>query len=159
MSDFTIRCATSGDEDVILALLHDLAEYEKLLDKFHITREVIARDYLSAQPLCQCDLIFDGEEAAGIATWRWTYATFAAARSIYLEDLFVRPAFRGRGYGKALLVHLAKTAAEAGAVRVEWQVLDWNKPSIDFYEGIGARPVGGWLTYRLEGDALKKAAK
>ena len=156
---YAIRSARAGDEDVIVALLHDLAEYEKLLDKFHVTRDVVARDYLSAQPLCQCELAFDGDEAAGIATWRWTYASFAAARSIYLEDLFVRPAFRGRGYGKALLAHLAKTAAEAGAARVEWQVLDWNKPSIDFYEGIGARPVGGWLTYRLEGDALEKAAK
>jgi len=159
VSGFSIRSARAGDEEIVFALLHELADYEKLLDRFHITQDVITRDYLGERRPINCELAFEGDQAVGIATWTWTYASFAAARGIYLEDLFVRPAFRGRGYGKALLTHLAKVAVAANAVRVDWQVLDWNKPSIDFYESLGARPVTGWLTYRLDGEALKKAAK
>lgn len=153
---FAIRPARSGEEKLILSLLTELAEYEKLLDKFHITLDVIRRDYLGDRPLLNCDLAFEGEKPAGIASWYWTYSSFAATRAIYLEDLFVRPALRGKGYGKALLAHLAETAVAAGAGVVEWSVLDWNMPSIDFYEGIGARADKGWYVYRLEGEALKK---
>jgi GNAT superfamily N-acetyltransferase len=156
MAEFSIRRARAGDEEVVLALLTELAEYEKLMPFFKITTAVIRRDYLGAQPLLNCDLAFDGETPVGVASWYWTYASFAATRAIYLEDLFVRPATRGKGYGKALLAHLAKTAVEAGASRVDWAVLDWNKPSIDFYDGIGAKPHDGWLVYRLEGEALRK---
>jgi GNAT superfamily N-acetyltransferase len=148
-----------GDEELILTLLRELAEYEKLLDVFHITAAVIRRDYLGAQPLLLCDLAFEGDKPAGIATWYWKYSGFAATRAIYLEDLFVRPAFRGHGYGKALLSHLAKTAVAAGANAVDWSVLDWNKPSIDFYESIGARQNAGWYVYRLEGEAMKALGK
>jgi GNAT superfamily N-acetyltransferase len=158
MPDFSIRKGRAGDEDVILKLLRELAEYEKLLDRFKITSDVILRDYLSERPLCNCDVGFVGDEPVGVASWYWIYASFAASRGIYLEDLFVRPQFRGRGYGKAFLAMLAKHASDAGAARVEWSVLDWNKPSIDFYEGIGARRHDGWYTYRLEGEALKKLA-
>jgi len=145
-----------GDEAVVLTLLRDLAEYEKLLDKFHITAEVIARDYFCAQPLLNCDLAFEGGEPVGCATWYWTYHSFAARRGIYLEDLFVRPQTRGKGYGKALLAHLAKTAADADGAQVEWEVLPWNKPSIDFYESIGAKRLSDWYVYNLSGEALKK---
>jgi GNAT superfamily N-acetyltransferase len=155
MTELSIRRAQAGDEALILALLRELAEYEKLLDVFHVTQDVIARDYLGAQPLVQCDLAFAGDVPVGVMTWYWTYASFAAKRAIYLEDLFVRPAARGKGHGKALLVHLAKTGAAVGAQRVEWSVLDWNKPSIEFYDSLGARPVSGWYVYRLEGEALK----
>ena len=151
----TIRPARKGEEALILSLLTELADYEKLLDKFHITLDVIRRDYLGEQPLLNCDLAFDGEAPAGMASWYWMYSSFAAKRAIYLEDLFVRPAFRGRGYGKSLLAHLARTAVQAGAERIDWSVLDWNKPSIDFYEGIGARAVTGWYVYRLEAEALQ----
>lgn len=153
-----IRSAKPGDEDLILALLRELAEYEKLLDRFHITKNVIARDYLSEPSLILCDLAFEGDAPVGIASWYWTYMSFAAARGIYLEDLFVRPQFRGRGYGKKLLANLAARAVKAGAGRVEWAVLDWNKPSIDFYEGLRARRHDGWFTYRLEGEALEDLA-
>jgi GNAT superfamily N-acetyltransferase len=156
MSELSIRRAHAGDEALIVALLRELADYEKLLDVFHITEDVVRRDYLGAQPLVQCDLAFEGEEPVGVMTWYWTYSSFAAKRSIYLEDLFVRKAARGRGHGKALLVHLARTGAQVGAHRVEWSVLDWNTPSIEFYDSLGARPVQGWYVYRLEGDALKK---
>jgi GNAT superfamily N-acetyltransferase len=152
----TIRPARKGEEALILALLTELADYEKLLDKFHITLDVIRRDYLGERPLLNCDLAFEGDAPAGIASWYWMYSSFAAKRAIYLEDLYVRPAFRGKGYGKSLLAHLAKTAVGAGAERIDWSVLDWNKPSIDFYEGIGARAVTGWYVYRLEAEALQK---
>lgn len=154
MDEFTIRQGRSGDEALILQLLVELAEYEKLLEKFHINEDVIRRDYLGAEPLLNCDLAFAGNEAVGIATWYWNYSSFAAKRAIYLEDLFVRPTVRGKGYGKALLAHLARTAVAAGARSVDWSVLDWNKPSIEFYDSLGARPVTGWIVYRLEGDAL-----
>ncbi len=154
MAEFHIRCADANDTDLILALLHELAVYEKLTDKFGITPQIIARDYFCETPLIYCDLIFEGENPAGIAAWQWTYSTFAAARALYLEDLFVRPQFRGRGYGKALLEHLARAAVKAEAVCMEWSVLPWNKPSIEFYELLGAERMTDWHIYRLAGDAL-----
>ena len=158
VTNLLIREGRPGDEDIILALLYELAEYEKLTDKFKITREVILRDYLSPQPLCHCDLAFEGDKPAGVASWYWTYTSFAATRGIYLEDLFVRPEFRGRGYGKALLVNLAKHAVKGGAGRVEWSVLDWNQSSIEFYEGNGAERSRGWFIYRLSDEALADLA-
>ena len=154
MTRFHIRRARPGDEDAILALLTALADYEKLLDKFHIDASVIRRDYLGERPMLQCDLVETDGAPAGLATWYWMYSSFAAKRAIFLEDLFVSPSARGHGLGKALLAHLAQTAVAAGALRVEWEVLDWNRPSIDFYDRLGAKPVDGWLTYRLEGEAL-----
>jgi len=151
-----IRRARAGEEDIVFALLRELAQYEKLMHVFHITPDIVRSDYLCDAPRLNCDLLLDAGEPAGLATWYWMYSSFVAKRAIYLEDLFVRPAFRGRGHGKALLAHLAKTAVAAGAVRVDWSVLDWNKPSIDFYEGLGARPNAGWIVYRLEGAALAK---
>jgi len=156
MAELSIRRARPGDEVLVLTLLRELADYEKLLDVFHITEDVVRRDYLGAQPLVQCELAFEGNEPVGVMTWYWTYSSFAAKRSIYLEDLFVRKAARGHGHGKALLVHLARIGAQVGAHRVEWSVLDWNRPSIEFYDSLGAKPVQGWFVYRLEGDALKK---
>jgi GNAT superfamily N-acetyltransferase len=154
----SIRPARTGDEDTIFSLLHALAEYEKLLDRFHVTKAVIARDYLCAQPRIQCDLAFEGGKPVGVATWYWNYSSFTAERGIYLEDLFVPPEFRGKGYGKALLAHLAKTAVKNGGGKVEWSVLPWNKPSIDFYEGLGAKQMTDWLIYRVTGEALEDLA-
>ncbi len=156
MPEFSIRSAQKGDEDIILALLYELAEYEKLQAKFKVTREIVARDYLGEHPPIHTVLAHAGASPAGIATWYWTYSTFAAARGIYLEDLFVRPEFRGAGIGKALLAHVAKQAAAANAAHVEWMVIDWNEPSIRFYESLGAKRIQGWYTYRLSEDALLK---
>lgn len=159
MKDFTIRAARPGDEKLILALLGELADYEKLRDKFNVTEAVILRDYLCARPLMNCDLAFEGDREVGVGTWYWKYSSFAAARALHLEDLFVRPEFRGRGYGKAFLSHLAQRAVKAGAVRVEWEVLPWNTPSIEFYEGLGAKRMDDWLVFRLSGEAMAKLAE
>jgi len=157
MAPINIRPAQTGEENVILALLRELADYEKLLDVFHIDADVVRRDYLGPDPVCHADLAFAGGQPVGIATWYWKYASFAARRVIHLEDLFVRPAARGHGHGQALLAHLAKKAVAANAA-VDWFVLDWNAPSIAFYESIGAKKVEGWLSYRLEGEAARKLA-
>jgi GNAT superfamily N-acetyltransferase len=159
MAAFEIKRAQAGDEETIFALLRELAEYEKLEAIFKVTPAAIARDYFGAAPAIHCDLLIADGAAVGLATWYGIYTSFAARRGLYLEDLFVRPTMRGRGYGKALLAHLAKTAVETGAVRVDWSVLTWNKPSIDFYESIGARTSGDWLVYRLEGDAMQALAR
>jgi GNAT superfamily N-acetyltransferase len=156
MSAFAIRAAKPGDAELIRTLLCELAEYERLTHKFTITLETLKRDFFSDRPLAYCDLLFEGDEPAGVATWFWNYSSFAAARALYLEDIFVRPKFRGRGYGKALLQHLAKTAIAVQAVRMEWSVLPWNTPSIDFYESLGAEQMTDWLIYRLSGAALQK---
>lgn len=158
MGEFSIRRCRPGDETLILKLLRELAEYEELLERFHVSEDVIRRDYLGAEPVLNCDLAFEGASAIGIASWYWIYSSFAAKRAIYLEDLFVRPEMRGKGYGKLLLAHLAKTALAVGGIGVDWSVLDWNKPSIEFYEGIGARRVGGWYVYRLQDEALRRLA-
>ena len=158
MSDLTIRRAVPGDEELILTLLLELAEYEKLTQAFHLTKDIIARDFFGPSPAAFCDLAYEDGKPVGLATWYWVYATFAASRGIYLEDLYVRPDFRGAGYGKALLAHLAKEAIARGAVRVEWSVLNWNKPSIEFYERLGAKPNTEWTIYRLSDAPLKALA-
>lgn len=154
----TIRTARKGDEDLVFTLMHELADYEKLLRSFKVTREVIARDYLGERPLLNCELAFEGARPVGVMTWYWTYTSFAAARGIYLEDLYVRPDTRGKGYGKSLLAYLAKEAVRAAASRIEWSVLTWNRPSIDFYESLGARQPDGWFIYRLADAALERLA-
>ncbi|HVZ91433.1 MAG TPA: GNAT family N-acetyltransferase [Rhizomicrobium sp.] len=159
MQDFEIRSAREGDEGVVLALLRELAAYEKLLDRFRVTAEIVKRDYLSERPLIFCDLaIARNEEALGLASWHWIYGSFAAAPKLYLADLFVRPEARSRGAGKALIAHLARRALAHGANAVEWEVLDWNKPSIAFYDRLGASPIKGWIGYSLAGEALERLA-
>ena len=153
MSDFSIRTAHDADAPVIISLLAELAGFEKLLDRFILTEEVVRRDMLGSA--CHCDLAFAGDTACGIATWFWTYKSFRARRGLFVEDLYVRPDFRGHGLGKLLLAHLAAKARTAGGF-LEWQVLDWNAPSIAFYQSLGAEPVKDWLTYRLEGEPLEK---
>jgi GNAT superfamily N-acetyltransferase len=157
MPSFTIRPATPGDASLILALLSALAAYEKL--PITLTEKDIATDFFGQKPPIECDLAFEDQAPAGIVTYYWSYATFRAARRLYVEDLFVLPAFRGHGYGKAMLRYLAKKGLAAGAARLEWQVLAWNAPSIAFYQSIGAHPHEGWDTYWLEGEAMQRMAE
>ena len=160
MTDMTIRRAGPNDVDLIFTLLMELAEYEKLTHVFALTKAIIARDFLEPNAPVICDLAYEREnEPVGLATWYWTYTTFAATRGIYLEDLYVRERARGRGHGKALLAHLAREAVKHGASRVEWSVLNWNKPSIDFYDSLGAKPSTEWTVYRLSEAPLKKLAE
>jgi diamine N-acetyltransferase len=156
MASFTIRQARPDDSGLILALLTELAAYEKL--PITLSQEEIAFDFFGLRPLIECELGFEDQTPVGIATYYWTYATFRAARRLYVEDLFVLPAFRGRGHGKAMLQHLARKGMAAGAARLEWQVLAWNAPSIAFYQSIGAHPHEGWYTYWLEDEAMKALA-
>jgi GNAT superfamily N-acetyltransferase len=155
MSEYPIRAATPADAPAIVALLRDLAAYEKMQDHFALTDEAVRRDMLGA--VCHCDLAFAGDEAAGIASWFWTYKSFGAARVLYVEDLYVKPQYRGRGLGRQLLVCLAGRARQANGF-LEWRVLDWNEPAIAFYKSLGARLVPEWLDCRLEGTALEKLA-
>ena len=160
MSAVTIRDAMKSDAKVILSLLYELAEYEKLTDKFKLTRELIERDFFGPDAACYCDLATVDGVAVGVMVWHHTYASFAAARGIFLDDIFVQPKHRGKGIGKLFFAHLARRAVTTGSTRIDWAVLDWNKPSIAFYEGLGAaEQPEGWLNYRLSGQALESLAK
>ena len=153
-----IRAAGRNDRDLVFAFIRELAEYEKLLDQVDATPDDIARALFSAQPRVFCDIAaFDGVPA-GFALWFYNYSTFRGRAGIYLEDLFVRPALRGKGIGKALLAHLAKRAVAEDCSRVEWSVLDWNEPSIAFYKSLGAKAMDEWTIFRLSDDALARLA-
>lgn len=155
MSEFSVRAATAADAPVIVALIAELAEYEKLKQGFALDEAAVTRDMLGAA--CHTELAFIEGAAAGVAAWFWIYKSFGAARGLYVEDLYVRPEFRGRGLGRALLAHLAGKAAAVGGF-MEWQVLDWNVPSIAFYKSLGATPRANWINYRLTGEALERLA-
>jgi GNAT superfamily N-acetyltransferase len=155
----TIRAAKPADRDLVFAFIRDLAEYEKLLDDVIATPDDVARALFAPHPRVYCDLAEWDGAPAGFALWFYNFSTFRGRHGIYLEDLFVKPAFRGKGIGKALLAHLAKRAVAEGCARVEWWVLDWNEPSIKFYESLGAIPMEEWTVFRLTGDALKRLAR
>lgn len=155
----SIRPAKPGDEALVLSFIRALAEYEKLLDSVVATEDSVRAALFEPNPRVFCDIAECDGEPAGFALWFYNYSTFLARHGIYLEDLFVKPEFRGRGIGKALLVNLAARAAREGCGRLEWSVLDWNAPSIAFYESLGARPLDGWTVYRLAGEALQALAK
>jgi len=153
-----IRAARPGDEALVLSFIRDLAAYEKLLDSVVASEETVRAALFCPNPRIFCDIAEEGGEPAGFALWFYNYSTFVARHGIYLEDLFVRPRFRGLGIGKALLKHLAARAVAEGCGRLEWAVLDWNAPSIAFYESLGAVAMKEWCIYRLAGEALRKLA-
>ncbi len=156
MSGLRIRPATKADGALVYSFVRDLAEYERLLDDVAATQADIESALFGPNPRVFCDIgEWDGA-AAGFALWFYNFSTFRGRHGIFLEDLFVRPAFRGKGIGKALLVNLAKRAVAENCARVEWSVLDWNEPSIKFYESLGAIPMEEWSIFRLTGDALRK---
>jgi GNAT superfamily N-acetyltransferase len=155
----SIRAATKADSELVFTFIRDLAEYEKLLDDVVASPADVERALFAEHPRVFCDIAEWDGEAAGFALWFYNFSTFRGRHGIYLEDLFVRPAFRGKGIGKALLQHLAKRAIAEGCARVEWWVLDWNEPSIKFYESLGAIAMEEWTVFRLTGEALKKLAR
>lgn len=154
----TIRSADVGDVSTILAFIRGLAEYENLLPEVEATEERLLATLFPShgRPAAECVLAFLGGEPAGFAIFFTNYSTFLAKPGLYLEDLFVAPARRGRGIGKALLLHLAQLANARGCGRMEWSVLDWNQPAIEFYESIGARRMREWQICRLTGAALEQ---
>jgi diamine N-acetyltransferase len=153
-----LRAAAKADSALIFSLVRDLADYEKLSDEVDATPEAISAALFSAQPRLFCDIAEWSGEPAGFAVWFLNFSTFRGRHGIYLEDLFVRPAYRKRGIGKALMARLAKRCVDQGWARFEWAVLDWNKPSIDFYRAIGAQVMDEWRICRLSGKALQAFA-
>jgi GNAT superfamily N-acetyltransferase len=153
-----IRPATTDDLSLVLEFIRDLAVYEKLLPEVEATEDRLRTTLFGPKPAAECILAFTAGAPAGFAIFFPNYSTFLAKPGLYLEDLFVKPAFRGRGIGKALLLHLAKLANARGCGRMEWSVLDWNQPAIEFYEALGARRMQEWQICRLTGAALAQYA-
>lgn len=156
---FRIDPAVEADVPVILALIRDLAEYEKLSDQVTATEADIARALFADPPRAEAVIARLDGEPIGFALFFHNFSTFLGRSGLYLEDLYVRPPFRGRGFGRRLLAHLARLAVERGCGRFEWSVLDWNKPAIAAYRKAGAEPMDEWTVYRLKGDALKRLAE
>ncbi len=155
----SIRPATVADTDEILAMIYELALYEKAPDEAKATREQIIDSFFSADPKVFCEIVEADGEIAGLAIWFLNYSTWQGKHGIYLEDLFIRPQFRGRGFGKALLKHLAAICQERGYGRFQWWVLDWNEPSIEFYKALGAVAMDEWTVYRVSEAALTRLAQ
>ena len=154
----SIRRAEPADAALVYELVCALADYEKLRHEVDATPEEIAKALFAPEPRLYCDLAEWDGEAAGFAVWFLNFSTFRGRHGIYLEDVFVKPDFRGRGIGKALMRHLARTCVDNGYARFEWAVLDWNAPSIAFYQSIGAEIKGEWKVCRMSGPALAKFA-
>lgn len=154
-----VRAATVGDAGLILGFIRELADYEKLLHEVEATEADVRRDLFGENPRCFCDIAEHGGEPVGFALWFYNYSTFRGRAGIYLEDLFVRPQARGLGAGKALLRRLAERCVEADLGRLEWAVLDWNTPSIEFYDALGARRMEELMVRRLDGEALRRLAE
>ena len=154
----TVRVASPTDVSLILGFIRDLATYEKLLHEVEATEADIRRDLFGENPRCFCDIAEAGGRPVGFALWYYSYSTFQGRAGIFLEDLFVEPDARGLGAGKALLARLAQRCVEADLGRLEWSVLDWNTPSIAFYDSLGAAAKTGWTVRRLDGEALERLA-
>ena len=150
----SIRPATAEDIPLILQFIRDLAEYERAPEQAVARAEDLQRDGWGAAPRFRVVIAEWDRQPAGFALFFYNYSTWQGRPGLYLEDLFVRPAFRGKGIGKALLLHLAKIAVSENCGRLQWQVLDWNRPAIDFYESLGAKTMTEWLTMRVQGEAL-----
>lgn len=153
-----LRNAGPADIPLMLEYIRELAAYEREPEKVVATAELLDRYLFGERPIAHAVMAEWGGEAAGWALWFYNFSTWEGRPGIYLEDLYVRPALRGKGIGKALLHHLAAVAVEQGCTRYVWQVLDWNTPSIDFYEAMGAKVLREWLTCRVEGEAIERLA-
>ena len=158
MEKLSFRFAQEEDVALILHFIKDLAEYEKMLDEV-VATEALLKEWIFEKK--KAEVVFALEEGVevGFALFFHNFSTFLGRAGIYLEDLYVKPEYRGKGYGKALLKKLAEIAVERGCGRLEWWCLDWNKPSIDFYKSMGAQPMDEWTVYRVSGETLKEMAK
>lgn len=158
MNNFTIRQADINDVSIILSFIKDLAEYENMSDQVVATEELL-KEWLFEKKKAEVLLAMEGDKPVGFVLYFYNFSTFLGRAGIYLEDLFVKKEYRGKGYGKALLKELARIAVSQGCGRLEWCCLDWNQPSIDFYLSLGARPMDDWTQYRVTGDTLKALAE
>jgi GNAT superfamily N-acetyltransferase len=154
----TVRVAQTMDAPLIVRFIRELADYERLLGEVEATEADIRRDLFGENPRCFCDIAEHEGRPVGFALWFYNYSTFKGRAGIYLEDLFVEPEARGVGAGKALLRRLAQRCVEAELGRLEWAVLDWNQPSIEFYDSLGAAAMDDWTVRRLTGEALERLA-
>ena len=151
-----IRAAKVEEVPIILNLIKDLAEYEKAPDQVEANESDLIATIFAENPKVFCDLVDVEGEIVGMAIWFLNYSTWQGKHGIYLEDLFIKPEFRGRGYGKALLQHLAAICNERGYGRLQWWVLDWNSPAIEFYRALGAEAMSEWTVYRVSGQPLRE---
>ena len=158
MAVFRFRYAEEKDTALILHFIRQLAIYEKMEDQV-TADEKLLKEWLFDKNIARVIFALEGEKEVGFALFFYNFSTFLGKGGIYLEDLFVLPQYRGRGYGKGLLKQLAKIAVSEGCGRLEWMCLDWNKPSIDFYLSLNARPMEDWTLYRLTGDTLRQMAE
>ena len=149
-----IRPARPGEAALVLRFVRELAEYEKLSHEATATESMLDAALFCANPRVFCEFAEWNGEVVGFAVWLLDYSTFTGRHGIYLEDLFVRPAHRGKGIGKALMIHLARECVRRGATNFQWSVLNWNILSIDFYKSLGALPLDEWTIYRVSGEAL-----
>ena len=154
----TFRFAAETDCGLILSFIRQLADYEKMSDQVVATEELL-REWIFVRRKAEVLFVLQGEREVGFALFFHNFSTFLGRAGIYLEDLFVLPAYRNLGYGKALLKKLAQITLERGCGRLEWSCLDWNKPSIDFYRSLGAEPMDEWTVYRLTGERLRQMAE
>jgi len=155
-TNFEIKPATINDAQTIVDLIKAIAEYEKLLDQVKATPETIIEHLFSQKSYAECLIGFENNEPIGFALFFHNFSTFVSKPGIYLEDLFVLESHRGKGYGKKLLLQVIALAKQRNCGRVEWSVLNWNKPAIDFYESLGATAMNEWTTYRLNEETINK---
>ena len=151
-----IRSARIDEAAIILQLIKDLAEYEKSPDEVKASEKEILETIFADNPKVFCDFVEVDGHIAGMAIWFLNYSTWQGKHGIYLEDLYVKPEYRGRGYGKALLQHLASICNERGYGRFQWWVLDWNSPAIEFYRSLGAEAMSEWTVFRVSGGPLRR---
>ena len=156
--NFSIREATVADVPIILELIRALATYERAPNDVTATEKGLAEVLFGEKPAAEVLLAFENEIAVGFAVFFHNFSTWLGRPGLYLEDLFVRPEDRGKGYGRALLIQLAKIARNRGCGRMEWAVLDWNEPAIEFYRKLGAKPMDEWTVFRLARDGIAKLA-
>jgi GNAT superfamily N-acetyltransferase len=154
-----IRPARAGEAGLVFQFVRELAEYEKLTHEVKATEAMIDAALFGPQARVSCDFAEWNGEPVGFAFWFLNFSTFSGRPGIYLEDIFVRPAFRGRGIGKGLMAHLARKCVENGWARLQWSVLDWNTPSIEFYKSLGGVMLDEWTGVRVSGDALARLAR
>lgn len=155
---FRIRQAHVEDVPIILELIRDLAAYERAPDEVSATEEQLVEVFFGERPAAEVLLAFEGQSAVGFAVYFYNFSTWLGRPGLYLEDLFVKPEKRGKGYGRALLIELAKIARERDCGRMEWAVLDWNEPAIKFYRSLGAKAMDEWTVFRLTRDGIARLA-